>query len=214
MELGKNTSDTKRNIQLTIIAVLILTLITIGVSYSAFFNIGGQGTIQMITTGTLDVVIDSTSAAITGEELLPTEETELPTLADSVVEGSYATVNILNQGTVDADFSVSITYDTLPEDKTEEDLISFNYLNIGIFDVTNNTWFNFGSDQSPVYYTPITGLTPSETNVYPIIRSILPAGAEIQARVYIWLSEETPIHDIGKLVYLKLDVKSTTLPES
>lgn len=209
-----NLGNTKRNIQLTIIGVLILTLITIGVSYSAFFYVGGQGTIQTISTGTLDVVIDSTSAAITGAEIMPTSIDDLPTEATSVADGSYATVNLKNKGTVDADFSIAITYDELPEGYTEEDLIPLNYLNIGIYNVTSNSWINFGTDANPMYYSPITGFTASEENVYPILRNILSAGDEVQTRVYIWLSEETPIKEIGKLVYLKLDVKSTTLQES
>lgn len=209
-----NLGNTKRNIQLTIIGVLILTLITIGVSYSAFFYVGGQGTIQTISTGTLDVVIDSTSAAITGAEIMPTSVDDLPTEATSIADGSYATVNLKNKGTVDADFSVAITYDELPEGYTEEDLIPLNYLNIGIYNVTSNSWINFGTDANPMYYSPITGFTPSEENVYPILRNVLPESAEVQTRVYIWLSEETPIKEIGKLVYLKLDVKSTTLQES
>lgn len=209
-----NLGNTKRNVQLTIIGVLILTLITIGVSYSAFFYVGGQGTIQTISTGTLDVVIDSTSAAITGAEIMPTSIDDLPTEATSIADGSYATVNLKNKGTVDADFSVAITYDELPEGYTTEDLIPLNYLNIGIYNVTSNSWINFGTDANPMYYSPITGFTPSEENVYPILRNVLPESAEVQTRVYIWLSEETPIKEIGKLVYLKLDVKSTTLQES
>lgn len=206
--------DMKRNIQLTIIAVLILTLISIGVSYSAFFNVGTQTTIQTLTTGTLEVVIDSTSSPMSGEDLMPTAASDLPTAVNSVVEGDYASINLTNSGTLDADFSVALTYDELPEGVTEEDLLPLNYLSIGIFNVTANSWMNFGTSSAPVYHTPITGLTPSETNVYPILRNTIGAGSTIQARVYIWLSEDTPITEIGKLVYLKLDIKSTTVEES
>ena len=209
MRLGR---EAKRDTQLIIISVLILTLVTLSVSYSAFFSVQSQSTIQEISTGTLDVVIDSASSAMSTEDLFPTSETELPTASTSVVDGSYATLNLTNSGTLDADFSVTISYDSLPSGKTTDDLITFNYLNIGIFDVDNNEWINFGSTSSPVYYTPITGLTPSETNVYPILRDVITTAEPTrQFRVYVWLSEDTPITEIGKLVYLKLDVKSATV---
>lgn len=206
--------DMKRNMKLTVLAVLILTLVTIGVSYSAFFNIGSQGTIQEFSTGTLDVVIDSSSAPMSGEDLYPTEEALLPTASNSVSEGNYAAITLVNKGTLDADFSVSLTYDEIPEGYTEEDLLPLNYLSIGIFNESANAWINFGDNSNPVYYTPITGLTVSEPDVYPVVRNIIPKGKTIKVRVYIWLDEETPISEIGKLVSLKLDVKSTTVEES
>lgn len=208
MRLGK---EAKRDTQLIIISVLVLTLVTLNVSYSAFFSVQSQSTIQKISTGTLEVLIDSTSSAMSTDELYPTSESKLPTSATSVVDGSYAILNLNNAGTLAADFSVTIGYDALPADKTEEDLIGFNYLNLGIFDVSNNTWIDFGGG---VYYTPITGLTASEENVYPILRDTIESGTQNQYRIYIWLSENTPTTEIGKIVYLKLDVKSTTLEES
>lgn len=208
MRLGKAI---KRDTQLIIISVLILTLVTLSVSYSAFFSVQSQSTIQKISTGTLEVLIDNTSSAMAVDDLFPTSESKLPTSATSVVEGSYATLNLNNAGTLAADFSVTIGYDELPSGSTEEDLLEFNYLNLGIFDVTNNTWHDFGNG---VYYTPITGLTASEENVYPILRDEIASGTQKQYRIYIWLSENTPTTEIGKIVYLKLDVKSTTLEES
>ena len=215
MRLGQ---EIKRDTQLIIISVLILTIITLSVSYSAFFSVQSQSTVQEISTGVLDVVIDSTSAAMSADDLFPTATSDLPTAANSVVdsgEGTYATLILKNSGTLDADFSVTIGYDdesALPNGKTTEDLISLNYLSVGIFDVDNNTWIDFGNG---VYNTPITGLTPNE-DVYPILREEITAAEEgvpttREFRVYVWLSENTPTSEIGKLVYLKLDVKSATV---
>ena len=216
MRLGK---EVKRDTQLIIISVLVLTLVTLSVSYSAFFSVQSQSTIQEISTGTLDVVIDSTSSAMSTEDLFPTATSDLPTAANSVVdsgEGTYATLILKNSGTLDADFSVTIGYDSLPSGKTTDDLIAMNYLTIGIFDVDNNSWVDFGSG---VYNTPITGLTATDTNVYPILRDTISKSSNGTAttrefRVYVWLSEDTPTTEIGKLVYMKLDVKSTTVSES
>ena len=110
MRLGQ---EIKRDTQLIIISVLILTIITLSVSYSAFFSVQSQSTVQEISTGVLDVVIDSTSAAMSTDDLFPTAVTDLPTQATSVVdntEGTYARLILKNNGTLDADFSVTIDF--------------------------------------------------------------------------------------------------------
>ncbi|MBE6156204.1 MAG: hypothetical protein E7161_00450 [Firmicutes bacterium] len=207
MRLGK---EIKRDTQLIIISVLVLTLLTMNVSYSAFFSVKSQTTVQKITTGNLNVLIDG-STGMSNKELYPTPEEDLPIAVDSVTEGNYATLNLSNTGDLVADFSITLSYDEIPAGETEDNLISFKYLNIGIFDVNENAWKNFGTDTNEIYYTRVTGLTPSDTNVYPILRDQLAIGANKQYRVYVWLAEDTPISEIGRLVYLKLDVKSTTI---
>lgn len=217
MRLGKKI---KRDTQLIIISVLILTLVTMSVSYSAFFSVQSQSTVQEISTGTLNVLIDG-SSAMSGDDLFPTSSSDLPSSSTSVINSSCAKLNLSNVGSLDADFSVTLGYDALPSGKTSEDLISLKYLNVGIFDLDNNAWINFGDETNEVYHTPITGLTPSKENTYPILRDTV--YSEIsnandaskksmrQYCVYVWLAENTPITEIGKLVYLKLDVKSATV---
>jgi len=211
----------KRDTQLIIISVIVLTLVSLNVSYSAFFSVQSQSTIQEISTGTLNVIIDGSQAMGNGD-LLPTAHEDLPKEEGSSVSGNYAILNISNTGTLDSDFSVTVSYDVteLPSNKDTNDLISFDYLSVGIYDIDNNKWINFGTDSNPVYYTPFKGLTPSEENVYPILRDTISSATDVdgtstpttrQYRVYIWLSEDTPISEIGKLVYLKLEVKSATV---
>lgn len=208
--------ELKRETQLIIISVLILTLVTLRFSYSAFFSVESQSTIQEISTGTLDVIIDNTtSMAVREEALYPTSTSSLPTSENSVAEGGYATLTLLNRGSLIADYSITLGYDTLPIDKTTDDLLSLNYLNIGIYDVNDSKWLDFGGGN---YYTQITSLTPSDTNVYPILRNTIEASDPVtgtttvkQYRIYVWLAEDTPVTEIGKLIYLKIDVKSTTI---
>lgn len=203
----------KRYTIMVAIAVIVLTLITLRFSYSAFFSVESQSTIQQISTGVLDVVIDNTlSHAIDQSALYPVSESLLPTTETSPVDGGYATLTLSNQGNLMADFSITLGYDEIPENKTENDLISFNYLKVGIYDADKGVWVDFGEN---TYYTQVTSLTPSDTNLYPILRDTIEAASETptrrQFRIYIWLAEETPVTEIGKLVYLKLDVKSMTV---
>ena len=163
---------------------------------------------QEISTGTLTVLTD-TSEAMGSEDMMPTPTSDLPTATNSVSDGKFAKLNLQNTGTIDADFSVTITYDDLPAGKTAEDLIDMRYLKIGIYDEDSNSWVSFGETGNEIYNTTITSLSPTATNVYPILRSRISASTTKQYKVYVWLSEDTPTSEIGKLVYLKLDVKST-----
>jgi len=207
MRLGK---EAKRDTQLIIISVLILTIVTLSVSYSAFFSVQSQTTVQKISTGTLEVVIDSTSSKMSGAKLYPTMTADLPTSSNSVVLGDPARLILNNTGTLDADFSVTIGYDSLPSGNTVDDLISFDYLNLGIYDVDNGTWVDFGNGTG-TYYTTISALTASDENIYRVLRSVISSQGTREFEFYLWLAESTPFSEIGKLVYLKLDVKSTTV---
>ena len=206
----------KRDTLIVVISVIVLTISTMQVAYSAIFSVKSQSTVQEIRSGTLNVIIDNLSSSmLSTTELLPTSTNDLPSSTNSSVSGPYATLAINNSGTLNSAFSVSISYDTenLPSGKTVDDLISFDYLIIGIYDYDNGEWYEYGSS----YYTQISNLTPSETNVYPVLRGSIDAPAVVgnttarTFRVYIWLKEDTPVSEIGKLAYLKLNVKSTTI---
>jgi len=221
MRIGK---EIKRDTQLIILSVAVLTIVTLSVSYSAFFSVQSLSTIQEITTGNLDVevTVDNTNSILNGEEEL------FPSTIDDVTDestGSYSTLTLLNEGNLDADFSVTVSYDydklrsiSGYSDYTDrqllDHLVSFEYLNIGIYDVTNGKWINF-SESGENLYPAISGLTPTSEDryAYPILRDIVEANVTGQEksqrvfRIYIWLSDETPVSEIGKFVYLKLNVK-------
>ena len=199
--------------QIIIISVLILTLVTLRGSYSAFFSVESQSTIQQISTGTLNVIIDNTSSfGINDNAIFPTDESELPTDSLSVVDGSYAVLSLTNMGTLDAEYSITLGYDNLPEGSKKDELLSFDYLNVGIYDEINNEWLDFGGEN---YYINVSSLTPTDEDVYPIFRNTIGGVSDItqiqQYRIYVWLDQDTPVTEIGKLVYLKLDVKSKVL---
>lgn len=208
----------KRGTILTIALVLLLTLSTMQVTYSAFFSVKSASNTQTFTTGELKVSIADESAKVEALELFPVDKSILPTEENSNLNGDnnnmYATLNLTNDGTVDADFMVTISNDNLPVGRREDERVDFKYLQIGIYDVTNNEWVSF-SDETSVFYTTISGLTPTSlapnNNVYPILRNTIKSGENKKYKIYIWLSEDTPTTEIGKLVYLKLEVKSTAV---
>ena len=140
----------KRDTQLIILSVIILTIVTLSVSYSAFFSVQSLSTIQEISTGDLNVSVnfDTTGTIFAGTEEL------FPTTIDEVQDTNYATLTLLNNGDLDADFSVTVSYDfdklreiSGLENKTDAELatdylVPFNYLNIGIYDDEKGEWIN------------------------------------------------------------------------
>ncbi len=202
----------KQNTKIVFISVIALTLIVLNVSYSAFFTVKSQENVQELTTGSLNVVVNNTKA-ITGKEMFPTENSKLPTAEDSVATGDYAELTLDNQGDLDADFSVTLSYDdaSIPENQKSEEKLSLEHLKIGIHDETANKWVNFGDENNKVYSTTITALTSTGDNSYPILRDNVTSKNKKQYKVYLWLAEDTPTSEIGKLIYLKLDIKSATI---
>ena len=205
----------KRDTQLVIISVLILTLVTMRVSYSAFFSVQSKNVVEQISAGTLDIAINSNSTPMSAEELFPTDSNDLPTTETSRISETYSYSRIIldNTGTLPAEYALYLTYNNvLPAGKTIEDLIGFNYLYVGIYDVGAGKWVNFGDENATAYYMLVSSIEPSDTNTYPILgSSTLNALASKEYRVYVWLSQNTPATEIGKLVYLKLEVKSRTV---
>ncbi len=219
----KSDKKVKRNTKFIILSVLVLTIISLSYSYSAFFSIESKSTVQAISTGTLNVSASATSMAKT--EVFPTEET-LPTSPESILnneEKDCATLTISNNGNIDANFIVSISYDedNIPPESKDVGLVSFDNLIIGIYEesLDNSGWLNLNPDETgePAYNMKITQFVSSGQDVYPILKSrinkatINESGTEPTTRVlkvYVWLADTTPATEIGKLMYLKLNVQS------
>lgn len=221
MKTGKKI---KRDTQLIILSVIVLTIVTLNVSYSAFFTVQSLSTVQEISTGNLDVAVnvDNTNSILNAEEEI------FPSTTDEIKNGTggnYSVLTLANNGSLDADFSVTVSYDfdklreiseysKLSDKELLDYLVSFSYLHVGVYDVTNGKWVNFSNGSGEVLYPTISGLTSSsdDSNTYPILRDTVDSkdnGTKYERvyRIYIWLSDETPTTEIGKYVYLKLNIK-------
>lgn len=224
MKSDKKRKNLKRDTQIIILSVLILTIISLNFSYSAFFSIDSRSTVQEISTGTLNVTATPTS--MWKEDLYPTDEA-LPTDEKSTLSSSeknFAALTVTNNGTIDANYVITLSYDTsdLTEDQIANDLASFDNLIIGIYDTDKSSWVNLNpdGDSNAIYNMKITQFAESSKGVYPILKhEILKANITesetkptIQnLRIYVWLADTTPESEIGKLVHLKINVRSTPL---
>lgn len=215
--IGKK--EIKRDTQLIVLSVIILVIVSLNVSYSAFFSVQSLSTIQEISTGDLNVAVsvDNTNSILNEEtEIFPSTIEEVTNEAT----GNYSVLTLLNEGTLDAEYSVTVNYDydklrTISgfEGKTDAELrsslVSFDYLNIGIYDDVNGSWINFASNGSEVLYPAISSLVPTSADSYnyPILKDTITVSGTKRFKIYIWLSDSTPTSEIGKYVYLKLSVK-------
>lgn len=216
----EDREKTKRNTKIVILSVVILTIISLSFSYSAFFSITSGNVIKEISTGTLDVTASATPMA--KDDIFPTEET-LPSSDQSTLQNQnkdYASLIVTNNGNIDANYVVSLSYDLtgLSSEQIANDLVSFDNLIIGIYDVDKISWLNLNPGEGdPVYSMKVTSFIPTDDNVYPIYNgeilkaNITDTGTKPTVknlRVYVWLADTTPVTEIGKLVHLKLDVRS------
>ncbi len=188
----------KRNTNLIIISVIVLTILTLNVSYSAFFDVQLQPTVQSFTTGTLNVTIDS-SEALSGV-LTPTNN--LPTASTSTKpDKSYALLTLKNTGTLNANFEVKIENDTLPSGAVESDRLAPENILVGVYDESANAWIEFDGK----YNTTLSSL---KNNV--ILSSTIDGNNVSKTyRISVWLPQNLDPKNVGKLIYLKLSVRST-----
>ncbi len=202
----------RRDTVIVTIAVIIMTGLVIRVSYAYIFSVKSKATLHQIASGVLNLTINQLgSTAMSTDDLYPVDSTLLPTASNSVYTGDYARLSLNNNGTITSHFLVNIGYDALPSGSTQSDLTSFAYLLIGVFSEEDNAWINLGTTQSPAYYKTINTLNASGTNIYDVFEDEVDASDAKNYRVYIWLDEDTPITEIEKLVYLKVNVVSTTV---
>lgn len=203
--------ELKKDAKLIIVVVVLLALLTLNLSYSMIFQVKSVSTIQEINAGKLSVVIDNTSTPIY-DDLMPTATSSLPSSSDSEISGDYSTITFTNNGTVKTDVALTISndYDNMPSLSKDEDLLPFNYLNVGLYN--GSEWVNFGTSSSPQYYVSLSSLqlVSGTTDTYTLITDTLDVGASKNYRVYVWLSESTPADKIGAVVSLKLNVDYAT----
>ncbi len=204
----------KTNKKLIVISVIVLTILTLNVSYSAFFDVKTQTGVNTFTAGNLDVTVTQNNTV--NGSLVPTPDNELPSAetnpnlsSSEKSDWKYSKITIQNTGNLAADFMVTISFDTTVSDAER---VNLQYLNVGIYDEGENKWLKFGSDK---YYASLSSLNPLSSNpsAIPIIRNKMLAASNASKtyRIYIWLSQNTPVTEINKKINLKINVRSTTV---
>ncbi len=198
----------KRSTVIVVGSIIVLSILTMNVSYSSFFSVQTQGNgIQTISTGVLDV--QASAGQISPGELMPTNEYEEITSKSGVTNGetknNMVELTVTNNGDIDAIFGASIKRTV----ENESDAASLENVIIAI--QKNGEWIKFG-ENGPVY-TAISNLTAEADGVYPIIYDTINkkndgTATTVTYDIYIWLKNGTPEDEQGKNINLSITAKS------
>lgn len=198
----------KRSTVIVVSSIIVLSILTMNVSYSSFFSVQTQQNgIQTISTGVLDV--KASASEISPGELMPTDTYESITKPDATVDedttNNKITLTVTNSGDIDAIFGASIKRTA----ENESDAASLDDVIIAI--QKNQEWIQFG--ENGPYYTSISNLAAEADGVYPIIYDTINkkndgTATTVTYDIYIWLSKGTPEDEQGKNINLSITAKS------
>ena len=194
----------KRQSTVIAVAVICLTLATIGASYALFFQVESNSNNQVVTAGTLGVSYGSGSSSITTTKLEPMSDDEA--LLSSTMTG---TIYVENKGSLPAIYEVSIGDDiesfNARADKSENDkLLSHEYLRIAAY----------LNGEMVVEPTELSTLTASvnTTDFYKLFDGTLDVtgtgNSTMTIVIKVWVDEEAPESIINDYVYLKMNITS------
>ncbi|MBQ6687128.1 MAG: hypothetical protein IJN03_01230 [Bacilli bacterium] len=194
----------KKQTTIIAIAVICLTIATIGVSYALFFQVETNSNDQVVTAGSLNVSYGSGSSSISATGLVPMSDEEA--LLSQTMTG---TIYVENKGSLPAEYEVAIGNDLTAfeerENKSDDDeLLSHDYLRIAAY-------LNGELKVEPTSLSALEASSHSE-NSYKLFDGTLDTtgtgNSTMTIVIKIWVSEEAPEAVIGDFVYLKMDLTS------
>lgn len=188
-----------------IIVVVILLVAVLGISYALFMQVTDNTNNQVVTTGTLQVEYSSNNGYISGD----TYDQLLPMSNDAGLTQNGYEFSVKNTGSLPVTYNVYIyiNYAGYNEDKASgaidgeifEDLSLIKY-NLQVNDDNSNSIYKI-SDK----------VSKEENGVkkYNIYTGSVDANNAINShKLRIWLDEDIDTINIGKYIYLKLEVAS------
>ncbi len=188
-----------------IIVVVILLVVVLGISYALFMQVTDNTNNQVVTTGTLQVEYSSNNGYISGD----TYDQLLPMSNDAGLTQNGYEFSVKNTGNLPVTYNVYIyiNYAGYNEDKASgaidgeifEDLSLIKY-NLQVNDDNSNSIYKI-SDK----------VSKEENGVkkYNIYTGSVDANNTINShKLRIWLDEDIDTSNIGKYIYLKLEVAS------
>jgi len=194
----------KRQSTIIAVAVICLTLTTIGVSYALFFQVETNSNNQVVQAGSLDVAYGSGTASISATEFEPLSDDDA--LLTSSITG---TIYIENKGTLPANYTVKLGNDIESfnnrSDKSENDkLISHEHLKVAAYldgslvlepVLLSELETSSDNEDMKILFKDIINTTGTGENTATIV-------------LKVWVTEDAPESIIGDHIYLKMDVTS------
>ncbi len=194
----------KKQSTIILIAVICLTIATIGVSYALFFQVETNSNNQIVTAGSLNVSYGSGSSSINATNLLPMSDEEA--LTSSTMTG---TIYVENKGSLPAEYEVAIGNDIesfeARTDKTDTDeLLSHDFIRVAAY----------RNGELIVEPTTLSSLNKSleDASLYTLFNGTLDitgtGNSTMTIVIKVWIDEEAPEEIIGDYVYLKMEIIS------
>lgn len=194
----------KKQTTIIAIAVICLTIATIGVSYALFFQVETNSNDQVVTAGSLNVSYGSGSSSISATDLVPVSDEEA--LLSKTMTG---TIYVENKGSLPAEYEVAIGNDLTAfeerENKSDNDkLLSHDYLRVAAY-------LNGELKVEPTTLSALEASLHSE-DAYKLFNGTLDTtgtgNSTMTIVIKIWVDEDAPEAVIGDFVYLKMDLTS------
>ena len=195
----------KRETRIMIIVVIILLVVVLGVSYAMFMQVTDNTNNQVVTTGTLQVEYASSNGYIENEtykELIPMSNDQ------GLLQTGYE-FSVKNTGTLPVTYQVFmyVNYEGFNEDKAAGKITG------DIFEQTELIKFNLQkNDDGNKTVNKLSEhkiFKDGEIQKYVLSETTLENENDIDNyKLRIWLDEDVDLTNIGKYVYLKVEVSS------
>ena len=202
----KYTNIIKKEIKVMLVVVVILLMVVLGVSYALFMQVTDNTNNQVLTTGSLQIEYASTNGYIendTYKELLPMSNDQ------GLLQSGYE-FSVKNTGSLPVAYNVYLYVNEEEYNKDVQagtisgslfDNLSLIHYNLQTNDDGNKN-INILSEQTIKEEDGITKYVLHSDEVSSKTNTIN------NHKLRIWLSEDIDVAEIGKYIYLKLEVTS------
>ncbi len=203
---------------IVVLSVFVLTMATIGVSYSAFLSVKTSTGNQTITTGTLNVTYTNTSENPQDEAI---QKTNMQRMDDDegLKQSDARYIFIQNSGTLPANYFLTVGYDMANYNKLENkkegaELTPLEYIKIAVFEQTTSEDGEKVNNliAGPVTLADLTVYSADETddknNKYLLLFDSINA-VEDATKTYVvktWLSAEATSSVSKSYFYVTSDI--------
>ena len=182
----------KSNVRLTILSVIAVIMLVTGMSYALYPREDYNSTNQVITVGTFDANLSSTSGPITLSNIYP----------ESEPSGSTYSFTIQDSGEYPINFTVYLTDATTSLKNSSNAYDAYT-----TFDSNYYSYINYKFDNGN---TQNLGAVLSDGK-FIIDTGILASGASETHTLQFWLSEFAPNEVIGSVLSLNVNMDATAV---
>lgn len=201
----KYTKIIKRETKIMMMVVLVMIVIVLGVSYALFMQVTDNSNNQVVTTGTLQVEYASSNGYITNnsyKELLPMSN-------NKGLEQTGYSFSVKNTGSLPVTYKVYMYVNETDynNDVSNKKISGELFKNLSL--IKFNIQTNKDGNNTISKISDINMKNDSGIDKYEIYTGTVKENNSINSHILkLWLDEDLDETNIGKYIYLKLEVSS------